>query len=94
MSENSEVAEVGRRLRLLREMFDCSQEKIGEVCGVHQSNYSKIEKGKIGITPSQAMKLADFYRVDLDYIYRGHELHGPRSDHGDTRPTQKALDSM
>lgn len=94
MSKNSDAAEVGRRLRLLREMFDCSQEKIGEACGVHQSNYSKIEKGKIGITPSQAMKLADFFRVDLDYIYRGHELHGPRSAHGDTRPTQKGLDRM
>ena len=94
MSENREAAEVGRRLRLLREMFDRSQEEIGEVCGVHQSNYSKIEKGKIGITPSQAMKLADFFRVDLDYIYRGHELHGPRFAQVDTKTTQKALDSM
>jgi transcriptional regulator with XRE-family HTH domain len=56
------------RIKDLREDFDLTQKKLAEVLGTTQQQYSKYENGLQEIPAHQLVKLADFYRVSVDYI--------------------------
>lgn len=56
------------RLRDLREDHDLTQEDLAEILGIKQTTYSKYELGKINIPIEMLMKLADYYRVSVDYL--------------------------
>ena len=56
------------RIRDLREDNELSQEKAASVLGVTQTTYSKYELGKITVPTESLIKLADFYKVSLDYL--------------------------
>lgn len=56
------------RIRDLREDHDLTQKKISDILMCDQSLYSKYERGEREIPLSLLIKLADFYKVSLDYL--------------------------
>lgn len=66
------------RIRALREDRDIKQVEIAKYLGVSQNTYSDYEREKINIPLDIMIKLADYYKVSLDYIV------GRRLDFGET----------
>ena len=58
-----------RKLRELRVDRDLKQTDIAELLGIHQTVYSRYERGNQNIPLEHLLKLADFYQVSLDYIF-------------------------
>ena len=58
-----------QRLRDMREDADLSQRQLAEKLGIQQTVYSRYERGFQNIPLELLLKLADFYRVSLDYIF-------------------------
>ena len=59
------------RIRDLREDNDYSQKIVADLLSVHQTTYSSYELGKLEIPLESLEKLADFYRVSVDYLLGG-----------------------
>jgi len=58
-----------KRIRDLREDDDLTQEYIAKiVLNCKRSAYSKMEAGSRLISINDLIKLADFYKVSLDYL--------------------------
>ena len=57
-----------RRIRDLREDHDLTQKQIAEYLLCDQSLYSKYERGERPLPLECAEKLADFYKVSMDYL--------------------------
>ena len=57
-----------RRVKELREDSDTPQKVIAEYPGVKQNTHSDYENGKIKIPLEVFFKLADYYKVSLDYL--------------------------
>ena len=57
-----------RRLRDMREDADLKQADIAEYLGIQQTVYSRYERGFQTIPLEHLIKLADYYRVSLDYL--------------------------
>lgn len=62
---------VGGRLWRLRRDRKYSQKAISLIIGVGKSTYCMMEKGDRNLTAKNAIKVADFYDISLDYILRG-----------------------
>ena len=59
------------RIRDLREDNDLTQKQVSKMLMCDQSLYSKYERGEREIPLNLLIKLADFYKTNLDYlIYR------------------------
>lgn len=59
------------RIRDLREDNDLTQKEISKILMCDQSLYSKYERGEREIPLSLLIKLADYYKTNLDYlVYR------------------------
>lgn len=59
------------RIKDLREDHDLTQKKISEVLMCDQSLYSKYEREEREIPLILLVKLADYYKTNLDYlVYR------------------------
>ena len=59
------------RIRDLREDNDLTQKQVSEMLMCDQSLYSKYDRGEREIPLNIIIKLADFYKTNLDYlIYR------------------------
>jgi len=56
------------RLRDLRKSKNYTQEKIEELTGIDQSDYSKIELGKRDLTFEQCKRLALALDTSMDYL--------------------------
>lgn len=56
------------RISSLRIDNDIKQEEIAQYIGTSQGNYSGYENGRINIPIDMLIKLADFYKVSLDYL--------------------------
>lgn len=67
--------DVGRRLTLLRDVFDMSQTAFGKSSGLSQSRYSQYETGERLLPVLVAIDLCNKYGVSLDWLYLG-EPHG------------------
>lgn len=62
------------RLKDLREKHELSQREISEILYISQVTYSYYEIGKRSIPIETLCKLADYYKVSLDYLtYRTDE---------------------
>lgn len=59
---------VFERIRDLREDHDKKQKELAEYLGVQQNTYSDYETGKINVPIETLIKLADYYKVSLDYL--------------------------
>ena len=57
-----------RRLRDLREDNDMKQDDVAEYLGIQQTVYSRYERGFQTIPVEHLIKLADLYKVSVDYI--------------------------
>jgi transcriptional regulator with XRE-family HTH domain len=73
MDEDDQMspAEVGLRLKSLREGAGLTGAYVAAQIQMDQSNYSKVEAGVIKLQVACAIVLCDMYGVNLDYIYRG-----------------------
>ena len=57
-----------RRLRDLREDFDLTQKAVANLLSIQQTVYSRYERGFQTIPLEHLIKLADYYKVSIDYI--------------------------
>lgn len=57
-----------KRLRDLREDSDLNQTEMAKILGTSQTCYSKYETGENDVPTEILIKLADFYKVSVDYI--------------------------
>lgn len=58
------------RIRDLREDADLTQQQIADAIGITQRKYSYIETGTQPLTDELLVKLANYYRVSIDYLLR------------------------
>lgn len=56
------------RIRNLREDFDKSQQEIADYLGTSQTMYARYERGANEMPVRHLLKLAEYYRVSLDYL--------------------------
>lgn len=56
------------RIRDLREDHDLKQKDLALYLSVDQSTYSDYENGRINIPVDMLIKIADYYKVSLDYL--------------------------
>jgi len=56
------------RLRDLREDNDLTQKQVSQYLLCDQSLYSKYERGEREIPLKLIIKLADYYKVSIDYL--------------------------
>lgn len=56
------------RLRDLREDRDLTQEQVAKLLQIHQTVYSRYERGMQNIPLEHLLFLADYYDVSTDYI--------------------------
>ena len=56
------------RIRDLREDRDLNQTQIAKLLGMSQTGYSKYETGENDIPTEVLIKLADYYKVSIDYL--------------------------
>ena len=56
------------RIRDLREDLDKTQTEIAKMLGMSQTGYSKYETGENDIPTAILIKLANLYKVSIDYL--------------------------
>lgn len=56
------------RIRQLREDSDLNQTQVAKMLGMSQTGYSKYETGENDVPTAILIKLADFYKVSVDYL--------------------------
>ncbi len=59
---------VFERIRNLREDSDLKQRELAAYLNVSQNTYSQYESGVIALSAENAVKLAAFYHVSVDYL--------------------------
>lgn len=59
---------VYRRIRDLREDADKTQREIAQLLNMQTTVYQRYERGEREIPLWAAIKLADYYKVTLDYL--------------------------
>ncbi|MBR2914096.1 MAG: helix-turn-helix transcriptional regulator [Oscillospiraceae bacterium] len=59
---------VYERIRNLREDHDRKQRELAEYLNVSQNTYSQYENGTIALSAENAVKLACYYHVSVDYL--------------------------
>lgn len=57
-----------KNLKGIREDRDLKQKDIAAVLNVSQNTYSQYETGVISLTAEILLKLADYYKVSVDYL--------------------------
>jgi len=57
-----------QRVRDLREDADLSQEQVAELLEISQQVYSTYETGKFRFPIDHLIKLASFYKTNIDYL--------------------------
>lgn len=65
------------RIRDLREDRDLTQKEIAKHLDIHQTTYSDYERGNLNVPISVLHKLADFYKVSVDYLLGRTEICEP-----------------
>ena len=56
------------RIKDLREDYDLKQKQLAAYLSVDQSTYSDYENGKINVPVDMLIKIADYYKVSIDYL--------------------------
>lgn len=67
-SLSMEKRRIYKRIRNLREDYDLTQAKLGEILSCSQRVYSDYERGVLDIPTEILIKLADYYNVSVDYL--------------------------
>ena len=69
------VAEIGTKVRKIRELKNFTQEYMADKLGISQSAYAKIEKEDSDITISRLQKLAEIFEIKLDDLLNFNEKY-------------------
>lgn len=69
----------GPRIAAIRAALGLSKSEFADSIGVDRSYYTKIERGNVGLSISNAELLALNYSIGLDFIYRGDLLDVPEN---------------
>ena len=56
------------RIRNLREDSDLNQTTVAKMLGMSQTGYSKYETGEKAVPTAILIKLAEYYKTNVDYI--------------------------
>ena len=67
------------RIKDLREDHDLTQQQIASAIGITQRKYSYIETGTQPLTDELLIRLANYYKVSIDYLLR--QTNNPRRYH-------------
>ncbi len=67
---------VANRVRDLREDNDLTQQQVADAIGITQRKYSYVETGQQPLTDELLIRLANFYKVSIDYILK--QTNSPR----------------
>jgi len=69
---------LARTIRRLRKERRLSQRILGEIVGLHQAAFSRVERGEQGLGAEELVFLADALRVSLEEIFGVTSPRGPR----------------
>ncbi|CAH2602599.1 Helix-turn-helix transcriptional regulator [Rhodovastum atsumiense] len=61
----------GERVALVRELLGLTQAQAGSLVGIGQSAWSKIESGTRPLPTPMATRIAQKFRLTLDFLYLG-----------------------
>ncbi len=88
-TENTDILDLARRLREAREFLNLSQQFVAEQSGIPRSAISDIERGERKVESLELKRLAELYRMPVDY-FLGND---PREylPEGEADPTVQAL---
>ena len=64
------------RIRDLREDADLTQQQLADAIGITQRKYSYLETGTQPLTDELLVRLANYYRVSIDYLLK--QTNDPR----------------
>jgi transcriptional regulator with XRE-family HTH domain len=64
------------RIKDLREDADLTQQQIADAIGITQRKYSYVETGTQPLTDELLIRLADYYKVSIDYLLK--QTNNPR----------------
>lgn len=67
-NERTKMKDIPNKLRTLREANGFKQEYVGNILGITQAGYSKIESGEVDLTITYLTKLANLYKVTPEQI--------------------------
>lgn len=65
---NLEVNSMYQHIRELREDSDTSQETLAKLLNISQTTYSRYETGNLDIPSQSLIKLAEHYKISIDYL--------------------------
>ena len=63
------------RIKDLREDADLTQQQIADAIGITQRKYSYVETGTQPLTDELLIRLADYYKVSIDYLLKQTNNH-------------------
>ena len=66
------LCDFGKWIREERERQDLSQDEVGEMIGLHQTYYSRIESAKRVVDLDTAVKICKALRLDLSDFLKTH----------------------
>ncbi len=67
-NQSKEVSCLDNRIRGMREDRDLTQQQLADALGITQRKYSYLETGVQQWTDELLVKLANYYRVSIDYL--------------------------
>lgn len=82
MTTEEALTIIGRRIRLIREQLNISQEQLAELVGVSQTNLSRYEAGEVDIPLTRLVRLSKVLHVEVSVL--AHEVSRPPEEE-DTR---------
>lgn len=76
--------DLGKKIRFLREGLGLSQEKFAEKLNISRVAVAQIESGKRSINAIELAKIADVFRVSIDFLVRDEKLTIEKSNYNKT----------
>ena len=61
----------GKNLRFLREKKNISQEKLADLCGLHRTYISDVERGERNISLENIQKIANALQLEIIDLFEG-----------------------
>lgn len=84
--------QIARNIRILREMFNYTQEHVADKLNMSQNAYSMLETGETRMTVDRLGQLAELYQVDMADILRMNEqtiIHNVTNNGGSCSHSQQ-----
>jgi transcriptional regulator with XRE-family HTH domain len=75
------IMDINNRIREIRKQRGITAKFVAEKCGLSAAMLSEIERGKCNVSIKQAIAIADFFGVTLDYLARGNDSHCNDKNH-------------